>query len=68
MPEWNADLRSDELTAAGCRKVHVDHAFSTLDRRPQLDRLLEGLPRGDALVVWRWAPWDGRCGISSTRL
>ena len=51
--EQSADLQVDELTAAGCWKVWVDQASGVLDRRPQLDELLEQLRPGDTLVVWR---------------
>ncbi len=51
--EQNADLQTDELTVAGCWKVFVDHASGVLDRRPELDRVLEQLRPGDTLVVWR---------------
>ena len=51
--EQNADLQTDELTAAGWSRVYVDHASGALDRRPQLDRVLEDLRPGDRLVVWR---------------
>src|SRR5664280_1411167 len=50
--ERNADLQTDELTAAGCWRVWTDHASGVLDRRPQLDELLGQLrspvqhPRG----------------------
>ncbi len=49
----NPDLQVDELTAAGCWKVWVDHASGALDRRPQLDEVLAQLRPGDTLVVWR---------------
>jgi len=51
--ERNADLQTDELTAAGCWRVWTDHASGVLDRRPQLDELLGQLRPGDTLVVWR---------------
>ncbi len=51
--EQNPDLQVDELTAAGCWKVWIDHASGALDRRPQLDAVLEQLRPGDTLVVWR---------------
>lgn len=51
--EQNADLQTDELTAAGCVRVYTDHASGVLDTRPQLDRLLADLLPGDTLVVWR---------------
>jgi len=46
-------LQVDELTAAGCWKVWTDHGSGVLDRRPQLDEVLEQLRPGDTLVVWR---------------
>jgi len=51
--EQNPDLQADELTAAGCWKVWTDHASGALDRRPQLNEVLEQLRPGDTLVVWR---------------
>ncbi len=51
--EQNPDLQVDELTAAGCWRVWTDHASGVLDRRPQLDAVLEQLRPGDTLVVWR---------------
>ncbi len=47
------DLQTDELTSAGCYEVFVDHASGVLDRRPQLEKVLERLRPGDTLVVWR---------------
>ncbi len=44
--EQNPDLQVDELTAAGCWKVWTDHASGALDRRPQLDAVLEQLRPG----------------------
>jgi DNA invertase Pin-like site-specific DNA recombinase len=51
--EQNPDLQVDELTGAGCWRVWTDHASGALDRRPQLDAVLEQLRPGDTLVVWR---------------
>ncbi len=51
--EQNADLQTDELTSAGCYEVFVDNASGVLDRRPELDTVLERLRAGDTLVVWR---------------
>ena len=51
--EQNADLQHDALKAAGCVKVFTDQASGSLDRRPQLDRLLDQLRPGDTVVVWR---------------
>jgi DNA invertase Pin-like site-specific DNA recombinase len=46
-------LQLDALKAAGCVKVFTDKASGALDRRPQLDRLLDQLRPGDTVVVWR---------------
>ena len=36
-----------------CYEVFVDHASGVLDRRPELEKVLERLRAGDTLVVWR---------------
>jgi DNA invertase Pin-like site-specific DNA recombinase len=46
-------LQLDALNAAGCVKTFTDKTSGTLDRRPQLDRLLDQLRPGDTVVVWR---------------
>src|ERR1700727_400729 len=51
--EQDASLQHDALQAAGCLKVFTDKASGSLDRRPQLDRLLDQLRPGDTVVVWR---------------
>ena len=51
--EQNVNLQVDELTAAGCWRVWTDHASGTLERRPELDEVLDRLAPGDTLVVWR---------------
>jgi DNA invertase Pin-like site-specific DNA recombinase len=51
--EQNASLQHDALKGAGCIKVFTDKASGSLDRRPQLDRLLDQLRQGDTVVVWR---------------
>ena len=51
--EQNADRQTGELSSAGCYAVFVDHASGVLDRRPELEKVLERLRPGDTLVVWR---------------
>lgn len=46
-------LQTDALDAAGCFRVWTDKASGKLDKRPQLDRVLDQLRPGDTLVVWR---------------
>lgn len=51
--EQDPSLQLDALEAAGCFRTFTDVASGKLDRRPQLDALLEQLRPGDSLVVWR---------------
>ena len=51
--DQNPDLQHDALAAAGCTRVFTDTASGALDKRPQLDALLDYLRPGDVLVVWR---------------
>jgi DNA invertase Pin-like site-specific DNA recombinase len=46
-------LQLDALTAADCYRVFTDTMFGSLERRPELDKLLDQLRPGDTLVVWR---------------
>jgi DNA invertase Pin-like site-specific DNA recombinase len=46
-------LQHDALRAAGCARIFTDKASGKLDRRPQLDKLLEVVLPGDVVVVWR---------------
>jgi DNA invertase Pin-like site-specific DNA recombinase len=46
-------LQTDALDAAGCYRVWTDKASGKLDKRPQLDAVLDQLRPGDTLVVWR---------------
>ena len=46
-------LQLDALKAAGCVKTFTDKTSGALDRRPQLDRMLDQLRPGDTVVVWR---------------
>lgn len=46
-------LQTDALEAAGCERIFVDKASGKLDRRPQLDKLVELVLPGDVVVVWR---------------
>ena len=52
-PDQDPALQHDALDAAGCFRVFTDVASGKLERRPQLDALLEQLRPGDTLVVWR---------------
>jgi DNA invertase Pin-like site-specific DNA recombinase len=49
--DQNADGQLDMLAAAGCERVLVDKASGKLAHRPQWERCLDQLRRGDELVV-----------------
>jgi len=51
--DQDAALQLDALNAAGCYRVFVDTMSGSLERRPELDKLLDQLRPGDTLVVWR---------------
>ncbi|WP_235564782.1 recombinase family protein [Modestobacter sp. Leaf380] len=51
--DQDAALQLDALTGAGCYRVFVDTMSGSLERRPELDKLLDQLRPGDTLVVWR---------------
>lgn len=46
-------LQLDALEAAGCARIFTDTVSGKLERRPQLDKLLEVVLPGDVIVVWR---------------
>ena len=51
--EQTTDGQLKALTDAGCVRVWTETASGALDRRPQLDQVLDHLRRGDTLVVVR---------------
>ena len=51
--EQNEDLQTDALKKAGCERIFTDHASGAKASRPQLDRMLDMLRRGDTVVVWK---------------
>jgi len=51
--DQRADLQSDALLAAGCRRVFADARSGTDVGRPELVRCLQSLREGDTLIVWR---------------
>jgi DNA invertase Pin-like site-specific DNA recombinase len=51
--DQNPALQVDELTAAGCHRIFVEHATGVQAERPQLGQALDHLRSGDTLVVWR---------------
>lgn len=52
--DQNTDSQLDELRAAGCEPIFVDHGRSgKLASRPELDKCLASLREGDTLVITR---------------
>ncbi len=52
--EQDAALQIRDLEAAGCERIYRDHGVSgTRASRPELDRMLDRLSRGDEIVVWK---------------
>ncbi len=51
--DQNPDSQHDLLTAAGCDPVFIDKASGKLAHRPEWDRCLAYLRRGDELVITR---------------
>lgn len=49
--EQNPDHQTDALERAGCDKIFVDKASGVLERRPEMDKLMDHLRAGDVLVV-----------------
>ncbi|MEC3853131.1 recombinase family protein [Paenarthrobacter ureafaciens] len=54
LTDQNTDLQIRELEKAGCDRIYQDHGVSgTRASRPELDKLLDRLGRGDEVVVWK---------------
>ncbi|AMM30795.1 invertase [Sinomonas atrocyanea] len=52
--EQDTALQIRDLEAAGCERIYRDHGVSgTRASRPELDRMLDRLSRGDEVIVWK---------------
>jgi len=52
--EQSAELQTGALREAGCDRIFTDHGVSgTQASRPELDRMLDHLRKGDELVIWK---------------
>jgi DNA invertase Pin-like site-specific DNA recombinase len=49
--DQHPEAQTDALTAAGCERLFVDKASGKLARRPELDKALDFLRRGDELTI-----------------
>lgn len=51
--EQKLDLQLDALEEAGCERIYEEQTSGAATSRPELEKCLESLREGDALVVWR---------------
>ncbi|MGN7201154.1 recombinase family protein [Arthrobacter sp. SAFR-044] len=52
--EQSAELQTRALKEAGCERIFTDHGVSgSRASRPELDRMLDHLRKGDELVIWK---------------
>jgi DNA invertase Pin-like site-specific DNA recombinase len=52
--DQNTELQIRELETAGCERIYRDQGVSgTTISRPELDKMLARLSRGDEVVVWK---------------
>ncbi|WEV65621.1 recombinase family protein [Bifidobacterium sp. ESL0764] len=51
--DQDESLQTDALKKAGCEKIYTDHASGAKEHRPQLDRMLDTLRKGDVVTVWK---------------
>ncbi len=51
--DQNLDLQTTALKSAGCERIFEDKLSGTRRDRPGLERALDGLRKGDTLVVWK---------------
>ncbi|AGY56347.1 recombinase family protein [Gloeobacter kilaueensis] len=51
--DQDLNLQRDALRQAGCKRIYEDQASGAQAARPGLERVLEVIRAGDALVVWR---------------
>jgi len=51
--EQNLDLQKDALKKAGCVEIFEEKVSGAGKERPQLDKLVEQLRKGDVLTIWK---------------
>jgi DNA invertase Pin-like site-specific DNA recombinase len=47
------DLQTDALKKAGCLRIYSDHLDGPTVKRPELDRMVTALQKGDVVVTWK---------------
>lgn len=51
--DQNLDMQTDALKSAGCEKVYMEHASGKSVARPELEKLMAHVRKGDTIVVWK---------------
>ncbi len=51
--DQSLDLQIESLESAGCEKIYQEKISGSTKNRPELDKMLEHLRKGDELYVWR---------------
>lgn len=51
--DQNIELQTEALKKAGCEKIYSEVITGAKEERPQLQRALDDLRKGDVLVVWK---------------
>lgn len=51
--EQNLDLQIQSLEAEGCGRIYQDIVSGSKTERPELDRMLDSLRKGDLVIVWK---------------
>ena len=51
--DQNLDLQVGSLEEAGCERIYREKTSGAAKSRPELEKCLDSLREGDALVVWR---------------
>lgn len=51
--EQSLDLQKDALQKEGCTEVYSEHTSGTSSKRPQLQKMITQLRKGDIVIVWK---------------
>lgn len=51
--DQNLNMQIDDLLKEGCEKIFQESASGANVTRPELDKLLEQIRRGDVIVIWK---------------
>lgn len=52
-PSQNLNLQIDALVQHGCDQIFQEHISATKKNRPELDKLLAFVRKGDVIVIWK---------------